>query len=189
MIRAMVGVEKIVNRYVTAIFKIAEQGGDLKSIAEDFEKLRKFCKECSDSIIKISSPVIPKSLKILIVAEIAKKLKLNDLIKDFLVLVINNGRFIIIAEITEAFFIKYNEHLGVKKIMITTSVVLDEAKQNKLLVDFKGVFGKKIELEFLVNEKIIGGILLKIGSNVFDTSIYGKLKRLENQSVSEILNM
>jgi F-type H+-transporting ATPase subunit delta len=184
-----VGTKEIVDRYVTAIFQIAIQRDCLKVIVSDLKKLSVLVENNAILLDKLACPVIANQVKIKTITEISNKMKLSREILNLMVLLIKNHRFSFLENIISAFFEKYSEYQGIKKISILTADELDNNMQKNIVIELKKVFGDKLDPIFHIDEKIIGGLVVKIGSQVYDASVATKLSRLEKKSINEILNM
>ena len=167
-------------RYAKAIYELAEEKKILTKIVDDFTRLKKLLEE-SDSFSKlISSPAITKSDKQNSILKILKKAKAQDLSVKFFGTLANNGRLIIINEVIEDFLSEVSRINGEVKAEVTSSFALDTNQKKKVVSSISDATGiQKIILSTSVDESLIGGLIVKIGSKMIDNSLKTKLNRLE----------
>jgi len=174
---------------VGAIFQLAQEAGQLPHIVKDFEKLKVLIHESGVDLSKIASPVLSLEVKEKIVISLSKILKLTEFVTNLLVLLVRNNRFSFIDIIVDEFFVKYNISEGIQNISVVSAAELSAKEQGKVGKILDGIFGKKLELNFEIDQELLGGLVIKKGSLLYDASIQGKLARLKRKTNNEILNM
>ena len=167
-------------RYAKAIYELAEEKKILTKIVDDFVRLKNLFGE-SDSLSNlIKSPAISKSDKQNSILKILNKAKAQKLTIKFFGTLANNGRLILINDVIEAFLSKVSRINGEVKAEVTSSFELDQNQQKKVVSAISEATGiKKIILSTSVDESLIGGLTVKIGSKMIDNSLKTKLNRLE----------
>ncbi len=167
-------------RYAKAIYELAEEKKILIKIVDDFVRLKKLF-EVSDILSNlIKSPAISKSDKQNSILKILDKAKTQKLTIKFFGTLANNGRLILINEVIEEFLSEVSRINGEVKAEVTSSFALDQNQQKKVVSAISEATGiKKIILSTSVDESLIGGLIVKIGSKMIDNSLKTKLNRLE----------
>ena len=167
-------------RYAKAMYELAEEKKVLTKIVDDFMKLKKLLEE-SDSLYKlIISPAISKSDKQNSVIKILNKAIAQKLTIKFFGTLVKNGRLILINEVIDDFLSEVSRSNGEVKAEVTSSFALDHNQQKKVVSAISEATGiKKIILSTIVDESLIGGLIVKIGSKMIDNSLKTKLNRLE----------
>ena len=167
-------------RYAKAIYELAEEKKILTKIVDDFIKLKKLLKE-SDSLSNlINSPAISKSDKQNSILKILNKGKAEKLTIKFFGTLANNGRLTLINDVINNFLLEVSRINGEVKAEVISSFVLDQNQQKKVVSAITEATGiKKIILSTSVDESLIGGLIVKIGSKMIDNSLKTKLNRLE----------
>jgi F-type H+-transporting ATPase subunit delta len=128
----------------------------------------------------IKSPAVSKSNKQSSIIKILKKAKADSLTIKFCGTLASNGRLIFIHEIIDVFLSEVSRINGEVQAEVTSSFELDKEQQNKVESAISEATGvKKIILSTKVDETLIGGLIVKIGSKMIDNSIKTKLNRLE----------
>ena len=167
-------------RYAKAIYGLAEEKKILKKIVDDFMKLKKLLEE-SDSLSNlIKSPAISKYDKQNSILKILNKAKAQKLTTKFFGTLANNGRLTLINEVIDNFLLEVSRINGEVKAEVISSFALDQNQQKKVVSAISEATGvKKIILSTSVDESLIGGLIVKIGSKMIDNSLKTKLNRLE----------
>ena len=167
-------------RYAKAIYELAEEKKILKKIVDDFMKLKKLLEE-SDSLSNlIKSPAISKYDKQNSILKILNKAKAQKLTTKFFGTLANNGRLTLINEVIDNFLLEVSRINGEVKAEVISSFALDQNQQKKVVSAISEATGvKKIILSTSVDESLIGGLIVKIGSKMIDNSLKTKLNRLE----------
>ncbi len=167
-------------RYAKALYELAEEKKILTKIVDDFMSLKKLLKE-SDSLSNlVKSPAISKSEKQHSILKILSKVKAQQLTIKFFGTLANNGRLILINEVINDFLSEVSRINGEVKAEVTSSFKLDQNQEKKVVAAISEATGhKKIILSANVDQSLIGGLIVKIGSKMIDNSLKTKLNRLE----------
>ena len=176
----MSGSSGLSGRYAKALYELAAEKKIISRIVEDFESLKALLK--SNDLLKnmIKSPAVSKSNKQSSIIKILKKAKADSLTIKFCGILAKNGRLILINEIIDVFLSEISRINGEVQAEVTTSFELDKAQQNEVVTAISDASGvKKIILSTKVDETLIGGLIVKIGSKMIDNSIKTKLYNLE----------
>ena len=167
-------------RYAKAIYELAEEKKILTKIVDDFMKLKKLLKENDSLSNLIKSPAISKSDKQNSILKILNKVEAQKLTTKFFGTLANNGRLTLINDVIDNFLLEVSRINGEVKAEVISSFVLDENEQKKVVSAITEATGiKKIILSTSVDESLIGGLIVKIGSKMIDNSLKTKLNRLE----------
>ena len=127
-----------------------------------------------------TSPATPGWSVFSYFSAILKKAKANNLTIQFCGTLADNGRLNLILEIIDVFILKVLINNGEVQAEVTSSIALDKSQRQEVEKSISEVVGgKKISLLMNVDETLIGGLIVKIGSKMIDSSIKTKLNRLE----------
>jgi F-type H+-transporting ATPase subunit delta len=163
--------------YAEAAFQLAKSGNALAAWSEVLSRLsavaaRPEMEECIGN--PRLSPVQLAKL-CLDVATSDTKVALSADQQNFVSVLADNDRLIVLPEISELFNQLKHGHEGVKDAEITSAFVLDEATLRTLVVDLERKFGCKIQATVKVDAELIGGVRIAVGDEVIDASVRGKL--------------
>jgi len=130
-------------------------------------------------------PSIPAPQKVAILDKMNKKLGLQRELRNLIAVLINNDRIAHIREVAEAYRAEMQERLGIRQVEIVTTRELGELERNSLIAGVARLAGSSIAATFKVDDNILGGTVVRIGSTVYDGSIRGRLERLREALVSD----
>jgi F-type H+-transporting ATPase subunit delta len=164
---------KIANRYAEALIQQAITENQLKAVAESMTIIGSTCEQSKD-------PIILPSQKLSALMQIFSNC--NKLVLDFIQLICTKNRESLIPVITEAFLSLYRKHEGIEKVSVQTASALsnDDQKHIQQYV-LKATGAKSVEIDAQINPAIIGGMVIKFGDNLLDTSIAAKLRKLKKE--------
>ena len=168
-------------RYAKSILDLATEKGSLETVYEDMLTLQKLNKGNPDFVKMISSPIITSDKKLKIVEAITSN-KVGELTAGFIRLLISKTREANLAEIVDAFITQYKQQKNIYSVKLTTAKPASEELKSQILSQVKATSDmQNIELETIVNEKLIGGFILQAGDQLIDASISYDLKEISKQ--------
>ena len=189
MSRVIVGIKDVVDRYVAAILVAASELDKSEVVAKDFASLKDLLESSPKIIGKISSPIFSQSTKVKAIEAIAKHLKLSELTKNFLLLLMKNNRLNVLDVMVNDFFIKRNRANGISDITVILAQEIDSKAKKEIQKKLTYIIKGELQVDYELDPSIMGGVIIKCGSVLFDASIEGKLNRLKKETNEQILNM
>ena len=165
--------------YASSLLDMGQQQKELPEIEEAIGFLADLVKESEEFRNFLASPGIPKDAKKKFIEKVFGG-RIPDTVIHFLKVLLDNDRQTCIVEIREAFAASVDEIHNRKKVTVISSVRLDEGMMKKLGDRLKDVFKKDVVLEEEIDEKILGGIIIKIGDTVIDGSLAKDLRNIRN---------
>ena len=155
-----------------------------ESIAAELDAFQALLEENPELRILFSTPAISTSKKRMVLAELAPRLGLTPLTRNFLSVVIQNDRMNLLAEIAAAFRTVLDERLGVAVAEITTARPLDEAEKQALAGALRTRTGREVRMKYSLDPAVIGGAVARVGGTIYDGSVRGQLERLRADLLS-----
>ena len=170
----------IAKRYATALFDLADEMGDIPTLEKNVTTLKQSIDESTDLNSLISSPIYSRDQQQSAISAIAKKLGLSGVMANTLSLMAEKRRLFVVP----TFLMVLNELIAASKNEITAEVVsarsLSKGQVEKLAKSLKTNFGKDVKINASVDHTLIGGMIVKVGSRMIDTTIRAKLNSLQN---------
>lgn len=130
------------------------------------------------------SPAVSITKKRAVVARFAETLPLSRLVRNFLYLVIDRRRTDILEEIADAFEIALDERMGIVRADVKSASPLSEVQQSELQQQLSRVSGKQVRCNFSIDPALIGGVVARIGSTVYDGSVRTHLHNMRERLVA-----
>lgn len=170
----------IAARYATAIFELAKDAKKLPAVEKDFDALAAALDESEALRNLISSPVYSREDLVSTISAIAKKMKLSKDVANTLGLMASKRRLFILPSLISTVKAMIADEKGEVTAEVTAAKALSKAQQDKLAATLKATVGKDVNVTVSVDETLIGGLIVKVGSKMIDSSIRSKLSNLQN---------
>lgn len=177
---------EIAKRYAAALFQIGEE---TKSHEANLAVLKELAKAIDgDASIKnfILSPLIPAAEKEKATATALQGTGLSKDLESFVLLLAGRERLGLLSEIISAYTNKVDQQAGITRGVVTSGSAVSQTERTEMQNAIAQATGKKVELDFIEDKTIIGGVVANVGSLTFDDSLSSHLRRIEenlNRSV------
>lgn len=169
----------LAGRYATALFELARDAGTIDDIAGELVALKAESASNADLGLLVSSPRIGKSEKMAAVKAIAASAGMSDLTSNFLGALAQNGRLAALPKVVDAFQILAANHRGEMTADVRAAHALTDMQVDALKSKLRAAMGREIAVIVTVDEELLGGLVVKVGSKMIDSSLKTKLDRLE----------
>lgn len=170
----------IAARYATALFDLAKEENALKGLEGDVDALDTALTASADLRELIGSPMVSRDDQASAIAAIAKKMGLSVLMTNALALMASKRRLFVLPQLLADLRERIATENGEVTAEVTAATALTAAQAKKLAASLKASVGKTVKLKTAVDESLIGGLVVKLGSTMIDTSIKSKLAALQN---------
>jgi len=174
----VIGATGLAGRYATALFELAKSDKQLDQVADDLSVLAQMLNESDDLNRLIRSPVISRDNQGSAMAAVMEAAKISDLSRKFIGLVAQNRRLFALPAMIRAFQSLLNILRGESTAEVVSAKKLT-AKQLKAIEDsLKSATGTNVSVDASVDESLLGGLIVKVGSRMVDSSLKTKLNQL-----------
>ena len=163
----------IARPYAEAVFKLAEQAGALSAWSQALANMAQIARE-PDMLRLISDPKISDAQRGTIFLSLCDE-DLSQEARNFVQLLLDNGRLQLLPEIAELFEQHKNEREGVVDADISSAFELDPGQLQSLVADLERRFKRRIMPHVRIDRSLIGGAKIVVGDTVIDGSVRGKL--------------
>ena len=170
----------IAGRYAQALFELAKEADGLKALEADADALQAALAASPELAAMIASPVVARDEQVGAMAAIAAKMDLSTLTANTLALMGGNRRLFVLPQLVADLKARIAVEKGEMTADVTSATPLTAAQSKKLAETLKAKVGKTIKLNTTVDESLIGGLIVKLGSVMIDTSVKSKLAALQN---------
>ena len=167
-------------RYAQAVFELVQDEGRLDELETDIQKLTDALAESTDLAGLINSPIYSRDAQSKAVLAIASKMKLTKTMCNTLGLMASKRRLFVLPSLLGKLSGLIADHKGELSAEVTSAKTLTKAQSEKLSKMISARVGKNVKINATVDEDIIGGLVVKVGSKMIDTSIRSKLNSLQN---------
>jgi len=168
-------------RYARSLIEQAKEKDKLTEVYDDMKFLLKTCKNNPDFVALLDSPVIEEHKKNQIIEAVIAG-RVNELTATFIKLLGSKSRESNLPEIVSAYIDQYNELKDIHKVRLTTAAKLSDELKESFINKIKTSNNiSNIELETVIDEKLIGGFVLEMDGKLLDASILRDLKDVRKQ--------
>ena len=169
----------IADRYASALYDLAADSKSVDPVLADLTLLQTMLNDHKDLHLVIKSPLIVSTDKLNILEKLLLNIKANKLTLTFLKVLEQNKRFSNLYSIISQFININAYNRGDVLADITSAEELNDEQRKNIKEQLKNTLGKKLSLKFIVDKKIIGGLVVKVGSKMIDTSLANKINKLK----------
>lgn len=170
----------IAARYASAVFEIAKEGKDLGSLENDVDALNAALDASADLRDLINSPVYSRDAQGDAIAAVAEKMGLSGTVINTLKLMASKRRLFVLPQLVTALRGLIADEKGEVTADVRTATALSGEQEKTLADTLKSSVGKDVKMNIIVDESLIGGLIVRVGSKMIDTSIRSKLMSLQN---------
>tara|TARA_B100001758_G_C18003655_1_gene399352 strand:- start:30 stop:587 length:558 start_codon:yes stop_codon:yes gene_type:complete len=170
-------------RYSLALYELSNEGNSLDIVEQHSSAVLKLINSSKDFNNLIKDPTGNQEDLILVINKISESFKLNDLVKNFMIFLVNKKRFFYLEKILKNFIEICSEKRGEIKAEIQSAKELSNEEIKKINEDLTKNFSSKMRLSYRHDKSLIGGLIVKVGSIMVDTSIKNKLQQIEKRMI------
>ena len=171
---------QVASRYAKSLIDLAGEQNSIEPVRKDIELFLETCRANPELQAILKNPIIGLDKKANILDGIFGD-KLNELILTFFKIVIRKGRSEILYSTAKEFINQYNVLKNIVKATVTSASTLSKDNISQIEELVKQSTNGEVKLTSIVDPKLIGGFILKVGDKQFDTSISGKLNKLRKE--------
>ena len=171
----------IASRYATAVFSLAKEDKKLKPLEADVDALDGALTGSADLRTLVSSPVYSRAEMGQAISAVAKKMKLQPIMVNTLALMASKRRLFVLPSLLAALRSRLAKEKGELTAEVASAKALTKTQAASLAKTLKAQLGLDVKIKANVDESLIGGLVVKVGSKMIDTSIRSKLNALQNK--------
>ncbi|MCC6303888.1 MAG: F0F1 ATP synthase subunit delta [Rhodobacteraceae bacterium] len=170
----------IAARYAAAVFDLATETGAMAALEADTEALGAALEGSADLRAMVASPVIGRDEQGRAMAALAARMGLSPLMTGTLGLMAANRRLFVLAPLVAGLRARIAEARGEVTAEVAAARALTAEEETRLAATLSGRVGRTVKLKTTVDAGLIGGLVVKVGSKMVDTTIRSRLAALQN---------
>jgi F-type H+-transporting ATPase subunit delta len=168
----------LAQRYAAALADVALERKNPAATKRELASFAGAYQESADLRNFLASPAVDFALKHSLIEKLAEEIDLSPTVRNFLFLLVDNRRAELLREILPVFEVELNSRLGIAEAQVTSARELAAEEKRDLMQALETVTGKKIEARYSLDESLLGGAVVQIGSTIYDGSVREQLERL-----------
>jgi F-type H+-transporting ATPase subunit delta len=158
-------------------------GIDPAEVARQLRSVEDITRASAELRTILLSPAVPPARKRAVISRLTEPLRLAPLVRNFLFVIIGRRRIQFLEQIREAFEMLVDERSGVVRAQVSVAVELDPVRKARFSETLVSLTGREVRSEYSVDESLLGGAVLRLGSTVYDGSLRGRLEALRQRLV------
>ena len=171
----------VAGRYASALLETANEQGQLAAIEADIDTVQGALADSDDLRRMVRSPVFSAEDQAKALDALLGRIGVNPLTLNFFKVLARNRRLFAAEDIIRAFKALAAEARGEVQAEVTSAVALNDSQLDALKEQLKNSVGKDVQLEATVDPSLLGGLIVKIGSRMIDSSLKTKLATLNTR--------
>lgn len=172
-------VSGVAGRYATALFDLALESGALDAVDADLSRFTALLDESDDLVRLVQSPVFAAEDQLRAVSAVLAKAGIGGLVGNFVKVAASNRRLFAVPGMVSGYRQLLAKHRGEVTAEVTSAEPLSDLQTAALKEALKAQIGKDVTLSSNVDPALIGGLVVKVGSRMIDTSLRSKLNSLK----------
>ena len=177
-------VETVARRYAAALADVVTKSGETDSVKAELKSWEEMINSNADLQTAFGNPSIAQENKVKVLESLISRTKPTKTTANFLRVLLRNDRLGEISEINERLEGVLEERSGIISAKIISARPLSETQKAELQTSINKMTAKNVRLNYEIDENIIGGVVTRIGSTVYDGSVKTKLEELKHQLVN-----
>ncbi|PPR63825.1 MAG: ATP synthase subunit delta [Alphaproteobacteria bacterium MarineAlpha4_Bin2] len=166
-------------RYALALFELADEQQKLDAVADDLKAFAAAIDENEELRRMMASPVIGRAVQGQVIGEILKRSQADDLTQRFICVAAENRRLYALSGIIKAYIAELAKRRGEVAAEVTSARALSEEQSRAVEDALQKVEGRNVTLSLKVDPQLIGGMVVKVGSRMVDSSLRTQIDRMK----------
>ena len=166
-------------RYAHALFDLADEQGTLDAVRDDLISLQTMIREAPDLSRVLTSPVVGRNEQAAAVDAVMERAGIGDLTRRFVNVVARNRRLFALPGMIDVYRALLAQRRGEMTAEVTSARPLSEAQRSALETALMRSVGANVSIDARVDPGVLGGLVVKVGSRMVDSSLRTKLEKLQ----------
>jgi F-type H+-transporting ATPase subunit delta len=175
-------VSGMAGRYGYALFALAKEQNAVDRVADELAGFKAMLVESADLRHLVKSPVVPAAVQVKALGAVLDRAKLTGITANFLKLVASKRRLFAVSDMISAYLALADQDKGVSRASVTAAEPLSESQLATLKAALQEIAGgKSVDLAVKLDQAIIGGLIVQLGSRMIDSSLKTKLETIRTR--------
>lgn len=172
----------VTSRYARAFADVVfDTKLETTKVTDDLHSILGLVQESAELRHVWENPSIAPEQKRRLLDAIAGRLGLQRQVRNFLAVLIDHHRIAMLAEIVQQFEHEMHERLGLAEAEITSARELSENERREVELQVMNLTGKKVLAKYRTDTRLLGGVVVRVGSTIYDGSVRGQLQKMKEQ--------
>ena len=167
--------------FADVVFEAHLNANDVQQQLNDFVAA---WRESADLRELFLDPSFPSDQKVAILDKLNARLGMSVQMRNFIAVIIQHDRLYVLDEILAGYRKEVNRRLGISEVQVTTARPLDVNERQGIEQKVAAMTGTQVQATYHEDKSLLGGVVVRVGSTVYDGSVKGRLDRLKEQLAS-----
>ena len=177
-------VQTVARRYATALADVVTARGEAQEVQRELTAWETMMQSNEQLLEVFCNPTIPYDQKQKVLNALIARMSVRPTTANFLQVLLQNHRLADLHEVNKRFAQILDERSGVVSAQVTTARPVPQMSQEALRAKLIALTGKNVRLSFATDEELIGGVVTRIGSTIYDGSVRNQLQQVKERMVS-----
>jgi F-type H+-transporting ATPase subunit delta len=178
-------VAAIASRYARALVEVVlEQKLDADVAREQLNSFAEAVRESNDLRRVWESPAVPSEQKRAVLDAIVGQMSAFKAIRNFMAVIIDHRRIPMLHEIARQFAVELDAQLGFVEAEVSSARQLSTEEKRQLESQVERLTGKKVRAQYTSDPGLLGGVVVRVGSTIYDGSIRGQLEKMKRELIT-----
>ena len=173
------GASGLAGRYATAMFELAAEQKALDAVANDLRSLRRMAADSADLARLIASPVIAREEQAKAITALAERAGFHPLTRNIIGVLAMNRRLFALSGVIDGYITRLSESRGEVTADVTSAAPLSDQQVSAVAEALRQAIGSKITVNAKIDKRLLGGLVVRVGSRMVDSSLRTKLQKLQ----------
>jgi F-type H+-transporting ATPase subunit delta len=174
-------VQTMARRYSSALADVVREGGEAAEVQAELAQWEEMIQSTPNLLEVLRNPTIALDQKRAVLNKLIERAKPRQTTVNFLKVLLQNQRLTELGEINRKFAEVLDVRAGMVAATVTTARAVPESSQQQLHAKLTGLTGKKVRVNFATDPDLLGGIVTRIGSTVYDGSVSNQLQMIKEK--------
>jgi F-type H+-transporting ATPase subunit delta len=174
-------VQTMARRYASALADVVLERGEAAEVQAELTRWEEMIQSTPNLLEVLRNPTIALDQKRTVLNKLIERAKPRPTTANFLKVLLQNHRLTDLGEINRKFAETLDERAGMVQATVTTARAVPESSQQQLHAKLTGLTGKKVRVDFATDPDLLGGIVTRIGSTVYDGSVRNQLQMIKEK--------
>ena len=174
-------VQTVARRYATALADVVTARGEAQEVQRELTAWETMMQSNEQLLEVFRNPTIPYDQKRKVLSALIARVSVRPTTANFLQVLLQNLRLADLNEVNKRFAQILDERSGIVSAEVTTARPVPQTSQDALLAKLTSMTGKNVRLSFNTDEELIGGVVTRIGSTIYDGSVRNQLQQVKER--------
>jgi len=175
--------ETVSRRYATALADVVIKTGEVEGVKGELKIWEQMLTGNSELENAFRNPAIAHANKEKVLESLLERMRPSKTTSNFLRVLLRNGRLVDLTSINDRFAVVLEERSGSVVASVLSARELSDSQRNELKANLERITGKQIKLDFNIDPNLIGGVVTRVGSTIYDSSVKTQLENLKEELI------